>query len=1170
MSEFASNEDIEASVASWTVYRPVATLMIVVAVVVFGYISFKRLAVNLMPELSYPTLTIRTELTGAAPAEVEESITRPLEEIVRTVEGVVGISSTSRAGQSEIILRFGWDTDMDFVTQKVRERVQIVPLPEDADRPLLLRYDPALDPILRIGVAGDIPLSELRQVVEQDVQRPLEKVEGVAMVKVRGGVEEVVRVDLDPGRMGILGVTPEEVGQRLAAENVNLAGGALNEGDVTYLVRTLNAFKTIQEVEDLTVAYPNAVPVKLGQIANVYRGAQEREVITRMGGPGRLQESVIVEVYKEADANLVDVSKRVRLAIDGSKEQLQQRARTLAKDRGLLIAGGAITIASKDGGFATGFPPRRLNFIKEQLPKKVEISVLSDQSTFIERSIDEVTQTALLGALFAVFVLFLFLRNPWSTVIIAVSIPVSVVAAFGALRLAGVTLNVMSLGGIALGVGMLVDNSIVVLESIFRCREEGDGLFEAALRGTKEVAGAVTASTLTTTAVFLPIVFVEGIAGQIFGDLALSVVFALLASLAVAIFFVPMLSAREPSTPDPEMVRSSLRELWRLPRALGHTKADWAEWRASATGARVFLTPLVAVFLLVRTIVLTLLEVVFGQIGLGLVLGLAGLSSLIAGLAVKLANTIVIGPALSAFDYGYQALERAYVPILKGALRVRAMVTLVAVVAFAWSVYQFGNLGTELLPSMNQGEFSVSIALPVGTRLEETSALVTRLETNLKDIEAIEHFATTVGVEATDVQASDEGEHTARIAIRLQPSEDPKSAEREVMSIVRSEAQRIPAAQVEILRPTLFTLQTPLEVIITGDDLRILRLVGNEMASAMASMKQLADIRTNLGRGYPEVQVRFNRDRLALYGLTARQVGESVRNQVRGSEPTKIRQDETDLTILVRTDPNQLPDVEALRDLVIRPAAEGQAEIRLSSVASLDVAEGPSEIRRVEGSRAAVIEAEVPLVSLSDAADALRSEVNRTAVPSGVGVRVGGQSDEMARSTESLLFALWLAIFLVYVVLASKFESLRGPFVILLSIPMGLVGVSLALSVMGLNVSVLVFIGLIMLAGIVVNNAIVLVDYINQLRDRGLEMDEAIVEACRIRLRPVLITTLTTVLGLLPMALGLGEGAELRKPMAITVIAGLSSSTLLTLLVVPTLYALMMSVVIRREPTPAE
>lgn len=1166
----SQNDDQEStrlnSVSAWAVERPVATLMIVVAVAVFGYISYERLPVDLMPELSYPTLTVRTELRGAAPEEVEENITRRVEEIVRTVEGVVGLSSTSRAGQSDVVLRFAWDTDMDFATQKVRERVELVPLPEDAETPLLLRYDPALDPFMRIGVSGRVSLSELRRLSEREVQRRLEKVEGVAMVRVRGGLEEVVRVDLDSGRMGQLGVTAAEVGQRLAVENVNLAGGALSEGDITYLVRTLNAFEGLDEVEDLIVAYPDGTPVKLRQIARVWRDARDREVITRIGVDGRVSESVVVEVYKEADANMVQVSENVRRVLFGTPKVLEDRARGLGTERGQSVATRALFVARNEPGIAGASPSAQGSLVLDQMPPEVSVDVLSDQATFIEQSIEEVTSTAIWGGVFAILVLFVFLRNFWSTVIIALSIPLSVIAAFGALRLAGVTLNVMSLGGIALGIGMLVDNSIVVLESIFRCREEGDSIFDSALRGTREVAGAVSASTLTTIAVFFPIVFVEGVAGQIFSDLSISVVFALVASLAVALFFVPMLAAREPRW---ELVLPALRKMnhrvtdpLQTPGIALEDARSYTRATRSASGTerlwRGGLAPLVYAFIFVRGLTLTVLELVVARVILGVV---AGGLWILAGTVGLLAR--VFGPLLTKlfdlFDFGYDGFDSRYPGLLKGALGARFLVMAVAIGLFVASIWQFDRLGSELLPTMHQGTFNVHIELPVGTGLDETSSVVARFEEDLVKLDRVAKFSTRIGVERTEIQASDEGEHTALVSVEVAETDEPEVTEQRLVEQVRRIASRMPGTQYEIRRPALFALQTPVEIEILGDDLRLLRLVSDEIVTELSDWSVLADVRTSLSSGFPEVQLRFKRDRLAAYGLTAREVGESIRDQVRGVEPTSIREGEDDVDILVRTDPDAIPNVEALKNVIIRPAGDDLPPIVLQSVADLTVSVGPSEIRRVEGGRAAVIEAEVPLTSLSAAAADVQDLLDTLDPPAGISTRIAGQSVELESARESLFFALSLAIFLVYIVLASKFESFRGPFVILLSIPLAMVGVVAALTALDIRVSVLVFIGMIMLTGIVVNNAIVLVDYINQLRDRGQTMVEAIVRASSIRLRPVLITTLTTVLGLMPMALGLGEGAELRKPMAITVIAGLVSATVLTLIVVPVLYRILMS-----------
>lgn len=1142
---------------AWSVTRPVATMMIVVAVTVFGWVSYRQIPISLMPELNYPTLTVRTEFRGAAPQEIEETVTKPVEDILRTVEGVVGISSVSRAGQSDVVLRFAWDTEMDFATQKVRERAELVPLPDDASSPLLLRYDPDLDPIIRVGVSGPIAPSELRKATEDEIQPTLEKIEGVAMVRVRGGLEEVIRVDLDPGRMAALGVTAKNVAERLASENINVAGGALSEGDVTYLVRTLNAFEDLAEMEALVVAFPGGVPVRLGQVASIFRDTREPEVLTRVGYEGVVGESVVVEVYKEADANLVEVADRVQDALWGSKAELAGRASDLARGHGLVAAQRARLVASGQVGLADAAPSVRPRLLLDRLPKGMQLNKLSDQSVFIRKSLDEVTQTALWGGLFAVLVLFVFLRSTWATFVIAVSIPLSVVAAFGALRLAGVTLNVMSLGGIALGIGMLVDNSIVVLESIFRCREEGDNLMDAALRGTREVGSAVTASTLTTIAVFLPIVFVEGVAGQIFGDLALSVVFSLMASLAVALLFVPMVAAREPRTPAPARPRAMLKWLVRPLVGVTSTLEEWRSWMTVAHGVRHVVTPVVLVFLLVRLVLFSALEILFLRL-MGGALALLAMLFFGAFAALRWLGGWLVKPLFAGFDFGYGRLEAWYPGVLRATLRGRYAVTLVAFGLFGGAVWSFGNLDSELLPSMHQGEFTVRVAMPVGTKLDETSRIVSQLEQGLLAVPEVERFATTVGIERTALQTSDEGEHTARIAVVLKPAEDLARAEDLAMEAVRGLAAGLPGAAVELERPTMFAFRTPLEIEVVGEDLRLLRSVSDELVAELRADPVFADVRSNLGRGFPEVQISLKRDRLAAFGLTAREVGESIRDQIRGVEPTKLREAEDDITVVVRANPDQLPDVKSLSTLVVRPATADTAEIRLENVADLELAVGPSEIRHVDGNRAAVITADVPVTSLSDAIAAAEQRLRMSRPPSGISLEVTGQSRDMDEAQTSMLFALLLAVFLVYVVMASTFESVVGPFVILLSIPLALIGVTMALWLSGLNVSVLVFIGLIMLEGMVVNNAIVLVDYIQQLRARGETLLDATVDACRVRLRPVLITTLTTVLGLLPMALGLGEGAELRRPLAVTVVAGLSSSTLLTLLLVPAVYVIAM------------
>ncbi|MDA0337142.1 MAG: efflux RND transporter permease subunit, partial [bacterium] len=552
-----------------TTRRPVAILMVVMAVCVFGWVSYQRLALDLMPDIAYPTLTVRTEYPGTAPEEVETLISRPIERELGIVPHLVRISSISKAGQSDVILEFEWDTDMNDVSQDIREKVDRTRLPEDAEKPLLLRYDPSLDPILRLGLYRDIDdgggddgdagvaLYQLRELAEEEIRREFESVAGVAAVKVKGGLEEEIHVSLQERQMALLGLDVSAINRRLDQANVNLPGGQLREGQTEYLVRTLNEFKSLDDIGDLIIAKEGGADIRLRDVAHITRSHKDREILTRVNG----RESVELEIYKEADANIVAVAQAMQEAVNGTPEQQayvielaaaaadtatrEQQAEAKAGGESEGSDAESLKAERQADAVRTMQHLRMTDFITFRLPVGTHLDVLSDQSVFIQNSISEVQRSALLGGAMAVLVLLVFLRNLVHTLIVAATIPVSVIATFAPMYLFDVSLNIMSLGGLALGVGMLVDNSIVVLESIFRCREEGDDLLTATVRGTGEVGGAVFASTLTTIAVFFPIVFVEGVAGQVFGDMALTVVFSLLASLAVALYFIPMLASRQ-------------------------------------------------------------------------------------------------------------------------------------------------------------------------------------------------------------------------------------------------------------------------------------------------------------------------------------------------------------------------------------------------------------------------------------------------------------------------------------------------------------------------------------------------------------------------------------------------------------------------------------------------
>ncbi len=1140
-----------------TIDRPIATLMIAIAISVFGFISYKQLPVNLLPKISYPTLTIRTENPGAAPQEIEKNITDNLEQIVRTVEGVVDVESTSFAGQSDIVLRFTWDTDMNAALQKVRERVELVRLDENISQPLILRFDPDLDPILKIGLFGEqfskrgdqpISLSELRFIAEDKIEPELQKLSGVAMVKVRGGSNKVIRVEIDPKRLARLGLSHSDVSNRLRSENVNLAGGALVEGNVTYLVRTLNAFSGVKDVSDLIIMSADGRSIPLKQVAEISKVPDENEIITRMGVDGKVRPSLILEVFREPSANMIDVSTRVKNRLFGKTATLKKRAKYLAEDHATRIANRSYKLATDDASVPTGLAPRRSGILSDELGSGIQLRVLNDQSTFIERSVDEVMKTAMWGSFFAILVLFLFLRNIWATFIIAVAIPLSVIGTFGAFRFFDVSLNVMSLGGLALGIGMLVDNAVVVLESIVRCREEGDNPREAAQRGTREVAGAVIASTLTSLAVFVPIAFVSGIAGQIFRDLALSVVFSLSASLGFALLFVPMLSARGFEKDDNSTLNN---ETHRGFYTLEILKSNFSYWRKKLSDSKIWLPValVVSVFVILRTLIFFPLELVIGKVG----------GALLSNFAKVLGITFRFITKQRIHEGNQRSiLIRSYEKVIRGALRSRYVVVLFSIVLFAFSIWRFGELGTRLLPTLHQGSFELLTQFPVGTRLEESSARVSKLEKSLLEVEGIDQLSTVVGVEKSDLNAEG-GEHSVKILVTLSPSDNPKENEDRISNVVRDLGATLAGASMEIRRPKTLSLKSAIDVQVYYSDLEVLQNTSEQLRTKLREIDGIRDLRNSLRSGFPEIRIEMNRERLAAFGISAKDVGEAIRGQLQGTKSTEIQTGAQSYDVILRTDPRFLQDIEGLRRLVIKAGGPTANDIQLGALSNISIAKGPSEIRHISGRRVAVLSAEVELNSLSQTSTRIEDVLRDNPPRSGMSYVVGGQSGMTDEAFENLLYAFLLAVFLVYIVLASKFESFRGPFVILLSIPLAISGVVLALELTGTYLSVLVFVGLIMLAGIVVNNAIVLVDYINQMRAQFEDLDEAIIAACSARLRPVLITTLTTILGLLPMAIGLGDGAELRQPLAITVIAGLLSATLLTLVVIPALYRIMLS-----------
>jgi len=1049
-----------------SIRRPVTVFMTTLGVVLFGLVAASRLSVDLLPDISYPSLTVRTDLPDAAPGDVEQFVTRPVEEGVGVVPGLVRLHSVSRPGQSEVTLEFASGTHMDLASLAVREKLDLVTLPREAKRPAVLRFDPSLEPILRLRLSGGGNLQRLRRIAERTVKADLEGAPGVAAVKVIGGEEQEIRVEADAHRLAAVGLTLADVSRRLAEENINLAGGSLTEGQSEYLIRATNQFMDPEEIGRVILASRPDGVVRLADVATVGRGAKDREVIARLDG----REAVEISIYKEGDANTVAVARAVK---------------------------------------------HRMNRL--QLPAPMKLVTVADQSKYIDGAIHDVTEAAWLGGLLAVLVLFAFLRQLGTTIIVALSIPVSVLATFIIMYRFGLSLNLMSLGGLALAVGNLVDASIVVLESIFKKREEGLDARRAAGEGTAIVAMAVTASTLTSVAVFFPLVFVEGLAGQLFRDQALTISFSHLVSLAVALTLVPTLYAL-----GARAARPAAGEAAAVPADAPAVAPRRGRWQR-AIGA-------------VTMVVLAVPR--------WIVLGIGALGRLVRPWVERL---------LIPFDVGYGALVRAYPGMLRRALAHRGRVLGLSTALFAATLAIGALLPRNLFPAFTEGEFHFNVRLPEGGALAVTDSVLGRLASRISGDPRVKFVYTSAGqTDLTAFAGSARESNRGQVAVVLRNASD-RRGEEQVAADLRATMDRIPGLAYEFERPALLSFKNPVEVEIYAYDLDTLRTLSEAVARRVEAVRGIEDVQSSMRLGDPEVQIAFDRDRLAAMDLDPASASRLVRSAVQGEAATQFSDLDRKLDVRVRANEDQRSVVAELVNLEV--GRNQDRSVPLGSVAAVHIARGPAEIRRISQQRAAVVSANLKGRDLSSAARDIQAALDGMSVPAGTKVALAGQNRELSESFGSLRFAIILAVFLVYLVMASQFESLLHPFVIMFPLPMALIGVIATLLLTRTTVSVMVLIGMVVMAGIVVNNGIVLIDYTKRLRARGMAKVDALVEAGQVRMRPILMTTLTTVLGLVPMAIGIGEGAALRAPLAITLIGGMISSTVLTLVVLPVVYA---------------
>ncbi|GIU20844.1 acriflavin resistance protein [Shewanella colwelliana] len=1062
------------SIINTSVKRPVTVWMFMLAVMLFGMVGFSRLAVKLLPDLSYPTITIRTQYEGAALVEVEQLVSKPIEEAAGIVKGLRKISSISRSGMSDVVLEFEWGTDMDMASLDVREKLDTIELPLDVKKPLLLRFNPNLDPIIRMALsvpdATPAQLKQMRTFAEEDLKRQLESLTGVAAVRLSGGLEQEVHIQLNQQKLTQLNLNADKIRARIAAENINLSAGKVVQGEKEYLVRTLNQFNSLEELGQIIVYRDNQTLVRLFEVAEIVDSHKERNDVTRIGSA----ESIELAIYKEGDANTVAVARKVAAELE------------------------------------------KLNKLNE----KAELQVIYDQSEFIESAVSEVTSAALLGSLLSMLVIYLFLRDIVPTLIISISIPFSVIATFNMMYFANISLNIMSLGGIALAVGLLVDNAIVVLENIDRCKKLGMNKLDAAVTGTKEVAGAIFASTLTTLAVFVPLVFVDGVAGALFSDQALTVTFALLASLLVALTTIPMLASRDGFKALPHIVGKSEKPV-----------LDTKMAKLKHYSATVFSFPFVLLFSYLPSFLMTI--------------------GLMLGRALSWLGGVVMRPISRIFNWFYNQLEKIYHKLLKQALRFTWVTLSIALIVTAGTMSLIPRLGMELIPPMNQGEFYVEVLLPPGTEVSETDRVLQKLALSIKDRSDVKHAysqAGSGGLMTSDTSRG--GENWGRLQVVLADHQ----AFDAVTQVLRTKAMRIPELEAKIQHPELFSFKTPLEIEVIGYDLTQLKQTADGLVDALSDSDRFADLNTSLRDGQPELSIRFDHARLTALGMDAPTVANRIAQRIGGTVASQYTVRDRKIDILVRSEIEERDQISDIDSMIINP--NSNQPIPLSAVAEVSLNLGPSAINRISQQRVAIVSANLAHGDLNEAVLAARAIIDQQTLPSAIQVRFGGQNEEMEHSFQSLQIALVLAVFLVYLVMASQFESLIHPLLILIAVPMAVGGSILGLYVTQTHLSVVVFIGLIMLAGIVVNNAIVLVDRINQLRQQGIEKAQAIEDAAKSRLRPIIMTTMTTALGLAPMALGLGDGSEVRAPMAITVIFGLSLATLLTLVVIPALYSL--------------
>jgi len=1015
-------------ISQFSVYHPIFTVMIFLIVIILGLVSFTRLPIDLMPDITYPTLSLSTSYGNASPEEMEEIITRPIEEALAAVPGVEEISSTSSEGSSRVRVSFAWGTDLEEASNDIRDRLDriIRSLPEDLERPRLRKFDPASFPILIMGASSDLDPIQTRRIIDDQIKYRIERVPGVASLDVWGGLEREIHVNLEPDKIKALGLPLDLILNKIRSENVDVPAGTIERGNYEVLIRTPGVYTNLDEIRNTVVAIRDGVSIQVKEIATVEDSWQKVRRIVRVNG----KQGIRLSISKQSGKNTVEIARAVLKEIER---------------------------------------------IRQDIPQITLVPII-DTSKYIQSSISNVGRAALFGGLLAILVLLFFLRSFRSTTVIATAIPISIIATFALIYFGGFTLNIMTLGGLALGIGMLVDNAIVVLENIFRLQESGEKPVQASINGTGEVTSAIIASTLTTLAVFIPLIFLRGMSGIMFRQLSYVIAFALLCSLIVALTLVPMLSSK----------------------VLRVTKL--ANSSQQSFGLKLY----------------------------------------------KISGRFFIN------------MENRYKELLHYALNHRLLVLGVAFLLFTGSLFLIRLVGSEFMPAADEGQVRISGEMEIGTRLgimEEKFKTIAAIVK--KEVPEIESMVESMG--GSSFRGS--GSHVGEMRVSLVSQSRRSRSSEEISTALRRKLADIPGLITRIRSGQGFFL---LRMGTSGGDQVQIEIRGYDLETADALAKQVASLTEEVGGvtdaqisreiGTPEEIIVINRLKAADMKLTVSQIAYTLQTFLTGTRASNYREAGDEFWIRVKVKDAEKMSLEDILDLTLTNS-DGQP-VMLRNVVSMQPRRGPVQIQRKDQERIITVSANISGRDMGSVITDIRERLRFLPVPRDFSVVFSGDYEEQQKAFRELFVGLILALMLVYMVMASLYESLRDPLVVMFSIPLAAIGVILILFLTNTTFNVQSYIGCIMLGGIVVNNAILLVDYTNLLRRRDkMPIREAIEEAGRRRLRPILMTATTTIMALLPLALGLSEGGEAQAPMARAVIGGLLSSTLITLVIIPVVYS---------------